>query len=43
MDVFSEESYSVEEESGGMGGPCLFLLEPERMIIMERYFILSVY
>jgi len=42
VDVFFEESYFVEEESGGLDGPCLFVLEPERMIIMERYFILSV-
>jgi hypothetical protein len=45
VDVFFEESYSVEEESGGLNGPCLFVLEPEGIIIiiiMERYFILSV-
>jgi hypothetical protein len=42
VDVTFEESYSVEEESGGLDGPCLFVLEPERMVTMDRHFIFSV-
>jgi hypothetical protein len=43
VDVIFEDSYSVEEESGGLDGPCLFVLEPERMVALERHFIFSVY